>query len=299
MISSYDVGVNQSLWSMRRYSLRVRDGTKRSPEETRNCSRAAVVSGWNACAGGFNRGRGRGRGDSIVALQLGLVRVSRLAAQPRYAPSLLRTPFRSPLSLRSVVGFAIEREPRFRLEDLAENFLSIDLVSIIRPASWRNGNAYATYVFDSVYSGSSLLARPADCRGVSRRACATIVSTCGFGTRDRSDYSRFSQRTITGPSCCRALDVIKSDVKRRELTLRFCEMCKANWCNLCGVSFHTTISESALANEQKQMKENLGNLAIRKESRRMIVMTGSNRRLQSIKYLFFALCTMSERCINE
>lgn len=38
------------------------------------------VSGRNACAGGFNRGRGRGHGDSIVSLQLGLVRVSRLAA---------------------------------------------------------------------------------------------------------------------------------------------------------------------------------------------------------------------------
>jgi len=215
MISSHDVRVNQSSWSTRRkHSLRVRDGMKRSSEETRNCSRAAVVSGWNACAGGFNRERGRGRGDSIVALQLGLVRVSRLAAQPRYAPLAAQNTlsFSSLAAARSVVGFATEGETRFHLKDLVENFLSADLVLIIRPASWRNGNAYAIYVFNSVYSGNSLLARPADCRGVSRRACATIVSTYGFGTRDRSDYSRFSQRTITGrPSCCRVLDVIKSD----------------------------------------------------------------------------------------
>lgn len=69
----------------------------------------AGVSGWNACAGGFNRGRGRGHGDSIVALQSGLVRVSRLAA---HCAPLRREHFCSLLYLRLPISF---RESRAKL----------------------------------------------------------------------------------------------------------------------------------------------------------------------------------------
>jgi len=203
MISSYDVRVNQSSWSTRRTPRALGPRTRRYEEKPRGDAElnAAVVSGWNACAGGFNRGRGRGRGDSIVALQLGLVRVSRLAAQSRYAPFVARSTlsFSSLAAARLVVGFATEGEPLFRLEDLAENFLSADLVSIIRSASWRSGKRVCHLrVRQCLLWEFSLGETSRLSRGESARLC----DNCPY-LRPRN--SRFSQRTITEklPNRCR------------------------------------------------------------------------------------------------
>lgn len=115
------------------------------------------VSGWNACAGGFNRGRGCGHGDSIVALQLGLVRVSRLATARLSAESVLVL-FPLSINLISWVARGIrstENSLPFFSEDFAEIFrLTIDHLSDFTGATTTD----ATYVFESwrVFTDSSL-----------------------------------------------------------------------------------------------------------------------------------------------
>lgn len=127
-----------SSWSPSR-CIRINRDLRKTLGRERWCPEDAEVyvgvSGRNACAGGFNRGRGRGHGDSIVALQLGLVRVSRLAAS--CAPlrrEHLRFPFCPHLSILRVAHETRDEKKLLffvLFRELRRNFSPIDHSRIV------------------------------------------------------------------------------------------------------------------------------------------------------------------------